>query len=81
MSDGDVTNAQRVDSRNDLWQITVEPASQCRRPDHAVRKPDPREHGASMHPRRQPAATVQQPVGVERQEQINAHANRLCRLS
>ncbi len=26
VSDGDVTNAQRVDSRNDLWQITVEPA-------------------------------------------------------
>ncbi len=29
VSDGDVTNAQRVDSRNDLWQITVEPDSQA----------------------------------------------------
>ena len=60
LSEGDVTGARRVDGRNDLWEITVEPDDNS---DVGITLPANRScttTGSNLHQGRQPAAVDQQ---------------------
>ena len=60
---GDVTGARRINGRNDLWQITVEPDGRDDVHDHTARTPELRHHRGGMHARGRPKAAEPQPVG------------------
>ena len=60
---GALTGARRVDGRNDLWEITVEPSGAEKCDDHAGRGPRLRHDRGRLHPRGHAEGADQQPVG------------------